>query len=56
MANKNIEPNLKLIGAYTKLDGSEKFCIPEYQSSYSWNLTHCDKLWQDITSFIQSGT
>lgn len=55
MANKNIEPNLKLIGAYTKLEGNEKFCIPEYQRSYSWNLTHCDKLWQDITSFIQSG-
>lgn len=55
MAIKNIEPSLKLIGVYTKLEGSERFCIPEYQRSYSWNLTQCDKLWQDITSFIQSG-
>jgi uncharacterized protein with ParB-like and HNH nuclease domain len=28
--------------------------IPEYQRSYSWNITQCDKLWQDVESFIES--
>jgi hypothetical protein len=29
--------------------------IPEYQRGYSWNITQCDKLWQDVKSFIDSG-
>lgn len=28
--------------------------IPEYQRAYSWNVEKCDKLWQDVESFIDS--
>lgn len=52
---KNIEPTLKSISRYLKLDKAENFVIPEYQRSYSWNITQCDKLWQDIEEFISSG-
>lgn len=55
MATKNIEPNLRLISEYTKLGKDDKFRIPEYQRGYSWTNIHCDKLWQDIESFIDSG-
>lgn len=55
MSVKNIEPNLKLISDYTQLSGSETFYIPSYQRAYSWTTEQCDKLWQDITSFIESG-
>ena len=51
---KNIEPTLKLISSYLKLEKSDNFVIPEYQRSYSWGILHCDKLWQDIESFISS--
>lgn len=51
---KNIEPTLKLISKYLKLEKSENFVIPEYQRGYSWDLTQCDKLWQDIEDFISS--
>jgi len=51
---KNIEPTLKLISGYLKLEKSDNFVIPEYQRSYSWGIYHCDKLWQDIESFISS--
>lgn len=50
---KDIEPKLKLISNYLKTDG-ELFLIPEYQRAYSWNIEKCDKLWQDIESFIDS--
>ncbi|MCX8167215.1 MAG: DUF262 domain-containing protein, partial [Candidatus Micrarchaeota archaeon] len=52
---KNIEPNLKLISDYLKLKKEENFVIPEYQRAYSWGIEQCDKLWQDIESFISSG-
>ncbi|HEY9188840.1 MAG TPA: DUF262 domain-containing HNH endonuclease family protein [Ignavibacteria bacterium] len=52
---KNIEPNLKLISDYLKLKKDENFVIPEYQRAYSWEIEQCDKLWQDIESFISSG-
>lgn len=55
MATKNIEPNLRLISEYTKLEAKDKFSIPEYQRGYSWTILQCDKLWQDIESFIDSG-
>lgn len=55
MATKNIEPNLRLIGDYTKLSRDDRFQIPEYQRGYSWTTMHCDKLWQDIEAFIESG-
>lgn len=51
---KNIEPTLKLISEYLKLKKSENFVIPEYQRSYSWDITQCDKLWQDLETFISS--
>ncbi|GHV24449.1 hypothetical protein AGMMS4952_00040 [Spirochaetia bacterium] len=51
---KNIEPNLKLISGYLKLEKSANFVIPNYQRGYSWNITQCDKLWQDIEAFIES--
>jgi uncharacterized protein with ParB-like and HNH nuclease domain len=51
---KNIEPTLKLISKYLKVEKSENFVIPEYQRGYSWDITQCDKLWQDIEAFIVS--
>lgn len=52
--NKDIDPKVKLISNYLKTDG-ELFVIPEYQRAYSWNVEKCDKLWQDVESFIDSG-
>ncbi|MCL2283256.1 MAG: DUF262 domain-containing HNH endonuclease family protein [Fibromonadales bacterium] len=52
---KNIEPQLKLISGYLKLEKQVNFVIPEYQRGYSWNIIQCDKLWQDIEAFIESG-
>lgn len=52
---KEIDPKLKLISDYLGLGVNELFVIPEYQRSYSWTNTECDKLWQDIESFMASG-
>ena len=51
---KNIEPKLRKIGDYLKLEDDTIFTIPEYQRPYSWEIGHCDKLWQDINDFIDS--
>lgn len=51
---KDIEPKLKLISNYLQIKKDEIFVIPEYQRGYSWNLVQCDKLWQDIETFIES--
>ena len=51
---KNIEPKLKKIGDYLKLEEDTVFTIPEYQRAYSWGIDHCDKLWQDINDFVES--
>ena len=51
---KDIEPKLKLISDYLKISADELFVIPEYQRSYSWTILECDKLWQDIETFIES--
>jgi len=51
---KDIEPKLKLISGYLKLENQQNFVIPEYQRSYSWNITQCDKLWQDVEAFIET--
>lgn len=53
---KNIEPTLRLISNYLKLAKKENFVIPEYQRGYSWDETQCDKLWQSIESFMESGS
>lgn len=50
------EPKLVKIGAYLKLDDDVLFTIPEYQRAYSWGIDNCDKLWQDIINFIESGS
>lgn len=52
--SKDIEPKLKLISEFLKIGKDETFVIPEYQRGYSWNNLQCDKLWQDIESFIDS--
>ena len=51
---KNIEPKLKKIGDYLKLEEDALFVIPEYQRAYSWGIDHCDKLWQDINDYVDS--
>jgi len=51
---KNIEPRLKSIGQYLKLEEEAVFIIPEYQRAYTWGIDRCDKLWQDINDFVES--
>ena len=51
---KNIEPKLRKIGDYLKLEEDTVFVIPEYQRPYSWGITNCDKLWQDIVEFTEN--
>ena len=51
---KDIEPKLKKIGDYLRLEEDAIFVIPEYQRAYSWGISHCDKLWQDINDYIES--
>lgn len=34
------------------LSGQKQFIVPIYQREYSWTLTHCRQLWNDI---IQAG-
>ena len=50
---KNIEPKLRKIGDYLKLEEDSVFVIPEYQRPYSWGIENCDKLWQDIVDFSE---
>lgn len=52
---KNIDPELKKIGSYLDLEDKAIFSIPEYQRAYSWEIKQCDKLWQDLENFINSG-
>lgn len=51
---KNIEPKLRKIGDYLKLEEDSVFVIPEYQRPYSWGIENCDKLWQDIVDFSEN--
>ncbi|MBQ6337721.1 MAG: DUF262 domain-containing protein [Kiritimatiellae bacterium] len=53
----DIKPVLKLISDYigAKERPTEKFVIPEYQRRYSWTKQECDKLWQDIEAYKDSG-
>lgn len=54
---KEIKPQLRLISDYVgaKERISERFVIPEYQRKYSWTKMECDKLWQDIETYKDSG-
>ena len=52
---KTIEPKLKRIGEYLELSGESIFVVPEYQRAYSWTISQCDKLWQDIDNYIKNG-
>ena len=54
MAVKDIEPRLRYVSDYLNIEQNNRFVIPEYQRAYSWTISHCDKLWQDIESFIES--
>lgn len=51
---KNIDPSLVTIGSYLQLEKDAKFIIPDYQRKYAWEISNCDKLWSDITDFIES--
>ena len=51
---KDIEPKLLKIGEYLKLEDDAVFFIPEYQRPYSWEISQCDKLWQDIIDYRDS--
>ncbi len=37
-----------------KLFGAYEFIIPEFQRPYTWDTDNCDKLWEDIESFMDS--
>lgn len=49
---KTIEPKLRKIGDYLKLEEDATFVIPEYQRAYSWGTDRCDKLWSDIVDYV----
>ncbi len=51
---KQIDPHLSNIGSYLELERDAKFIIPEYQRKYAWEIANCDKLWSDITDFIEN--
>lgn len=38
----------------TFLDGKKQFVIPIYQRTYSWTLTQCQRLWDDISQACSS--
>lgn len=40
---------------YEILNRCQQFVIPIYQRSYSWNIEHCDVLWNDIVRMQQYG-
>lgn len=50
---KTIEPKLRKIGDYLKLEEDTVFIIPEYQRAYSWGTDRCDKLWNDIVEYSE---
>ena len=50
---KDIDPKLKTVGEYLKVERNEKFVVPEYQREYSWTITQCDELFNDIKDFTQ---
>lgn len=57
MAVKEIEPHLCTVYDYFLKNNqkNEYFVIPEYQRSYTWEIGQCDKLVDDIETFISEG-
>ena len=49
---KNIEPKLVSVKDYLNLESGVIFNIPEYQRPYSWDITRCEKLWNDICDYV----
>ena len=37
------------------LNGYKQFLIPVYQRYYSWNIEHCERLWEDIVIMQKAG-
>ena len=37
------------------LFGHDYFRIPEYQRPYSWDISNCRHLWEDLFTFFESG-
>lgn len=33
---------------------AEKYVIPDFQRPYSWDIEHCDKLWEDFVEFYEN--
>ena len=33
-----------------------EFIIPEYQRPYSWGNEQCDRLWEDLSGFLERAT
>lgn len=62
---KNIDAKLKNIqGLFSNMNSQDSilgetgiYIIPEYQRAYNWRYNEqCDKLWQDIESFIEDSS
>ena len=57
MPNKEIVPHTLSIGDYLKKrknDGEQYFVIPEYQRPYSWTVSNCEKLWDDVEEYTKA--
>lgn len=57
MATKEIEPHLYSVSDYffKNSQNDELFVIPEYQRGYSWEISQCDQLVDDVETFISEG-
>lgn len=45
----------EFIELYKEKDNKKtKFVIPEYQRPYTWTISYCDKLWQDIKDIVDN--
>jgi uncharacterized protein with ParB-like and HNH nuclease domain/predicted transport protein len=40
---------------YTILNGNKQFLIPVYQRYYSWEVSQCERLWNDIVDMQKKG-
>ena len=46
----------KEIALFQFLEGNRQFIIPIYQRTYSWEESHCARLWEDILQVIREPT